>query len=197
MIQLTGVMAAAEDIQAFCEKNQWPFCIIGGVAIQRWGEPRLTQDVDLTVLSGFGDEEKFIDRLLQTYSARRPGAREFAVERRVVLLNAPNGTGVDIALGALPFEERSIQRASSWNWGDGHHLKTCSAEDLIVHKVFAGRFLDWGDVERVLTRQHGKLNLGQIKSELKPLLELKGEMEGLEKLDHLLATVDRRLGAKP
>src|SRR3954447_4688191 len=106
MIQLTGVMAAAEDIQAFCEKNQWPFCIIGGVAIQRWGEPRLTQDVDLTVLSGFGDEEKVIDRLLQTYSARRPGAREFAVERRVVLLNAPNGTGVDIALGALPFEER-------------------------------------------------------------------------------------------
>jgi len=40
-------------------------------------------------------------------------------------------------------------------------LTTCSAEDLVVHKVFAGRGLDWGDVERVLIRQHGKLNLHQ------------------------------------
>ena len=76
-------------------------------------------------------------------------------------------------------------------------MTTCSAEDLVVHKAFAGRDLDWGDVERVLIRQHGKLNFGQIRSELTPLLELKGEREALDKLERMIATVERRLRAKP
>src|SRR5437879_7554464 len=109
MIHLPGVLAAAEDVQAFCQRHHWGFCFIGGVALQRWGEPRLTQDVDLTLLTGFGREEEF---------------------------------------------------------------------------------------ERVLTRQHGKLDLKQIRAELKPLLELKGEPESLDKLEGKIATVERRLKAK-
>jgi len=49
----------------------------------------------------------------------------------------------------------------------------------------------------VLIRQHGKLNLAQVRTELKPLLELKGEMEALDKLEHKIATVERRLRATP
>jgi hypothetical protein len=100
---------------------------------------------------------------------------------------------VDIALGALPFEERSVERSSKWEWTPGQSLTTCSAEDLIVHKVFAGRDLDWGDAERVLVRQHGKLSLSQIRSELVPLLELKGEPETMARLEQKIATVERRL----
>jgi hypothetical protein len=66
-------------------------------------------------------------------------------------------------------------------------------DDWVVHKAFAGRDLDWGDAERVLARQHGKLNLVQIRAELKPLLELKDAPESLDKLERVLATVDRRL----
>jgi hypothetical protein len=76
-------------------------------------------------------------------------------------------------------------------------LITCSAEDLVVHKTFAGRDLDWGDVERVLTRQHGKLDIKQIQAELKPLLELKGELEAMDKLERMIAKVDRRLKTQP
>lgn len=71
---------------------------------------------------------------------------------------------MDVALAAFPFEERSIQRASQWTWTAGQGLLTCSAEDLVVHKVFAGRDLDWSDTERILTRQHGKLNLPDLHS---------------------------------
>lgn len=76
-------------------------------------------------------------------------------------------------------------------------MKTCSAEDLITHKAFAGRDLDWGNLERVLVRQHGKLDLAQIRSELKPLLDLKDAPEALDKLERIGATVERRLSAKP
>ena len=65
MILLARVLAAAGDVQRYCQQQDWRFCFIGGVAVQRWGEPRLTQDVDLTLLTGFGDEEKFVDALLK------------------------------------------------------------------------------------------------------------------------------------
>jgi hypothetical protein len=52
MIHLPGVLKAAGEVQSFCQSQGRKFCFIGGVALQRWGEPRLTQDVDLTLLIG-------------------------------------------------------------------------------------------------------------------------------------------------
>jgi hypothetical protein len=75
-------------------------------------------------------------------------------------------------------------------------LTTCSAEDLVIHKAFAGRDRDWGDVESVLIRQRLELKLGLVRKELKPLLELKGQPDAMAKLDGLIATVKRRLQAK-
>lgn len=196
MIHLPRVLEAAGEIQSFCKQQGWHFCFIGGIAVQRWGEPRMTQDVDLTLLTGFGKEEHFTDVLLRTFTGRRTDAREFALSRRVLLIRTGSGVDVDIALGALPFEERSIRRASVWSWAADQSLITCSAEDLVVHKAFAGRDLDWGDIERVLIRQYGKLSLDQIRSELKPLLELKGEPDALDKLEGKIVTVERRLRTK-
>jgi hypothetical protein len=64
-------------------------------------------------------------------------------------------------------------------------LQTCSAEDLIVHKAFAGRDRDWLDIEGILLVQKGRLNLNQVVEELNPLLALKEEPESLGKLARL------------
>jgi len=197
MTGLDELLRAAGALETVLRRNGWQFCFIGGVAVQRWGLPRFTQDIDLTLLTGFGNEEKFIDALLKELNPRRPDAREFALSSRVLLAQTRDGVDVDVALGALPFEERCIARTSAWQLGDGTMLTTCSAEDLVVHKVFAGRDLDWGDVERVLIRQHGKLDLKQIRAELNPLLELKGAIEAMDKLEKMITTVDRRLAGKP
>jgi hypothetical protein len=193
---LDELLLAASNLQTFLTEQGCKFCFIGGVAVQRWGTPRFTQDIDLTLLTGFGGEEQFVDLLLKELEPRRPDSRQFALTNRVLLARTRGGIEVDVALGALPFEERTISRASFWQLRDRVILTTCSAEDLLVHKVFAGRDLDWGDVERILIRQRGDLNLAQIRSELKPLLEIKGESEALDKLARLLATVERRLGPK-
>ncbi len=195
MIQLQAVLLAAEEVQAFCLKQGWRFCFIGGVALQRWGEPRLTQDADLTLLTGFGAEESFADALLSRFVGRRADAREFALRNRVLLIQTGAGVAVDVAFGGVPFEERSVQRASPWEWATDHVLTICSAEDLVIHKVFAGRDRDWGDVGSVLTRQSLKLDLRLVWQELKPLLELKGQPEAIAKLNDLIATVNRRLSA--
>ena len=147
------------------------------------------------MLTGFGTEESFADPLLARFAPRRADAREFALHHRVLLIQTDAGVAVDVAFGGVPFEERSVERASPWPWTKDHVLTTCSAEDLLVHKVFAGRDRDWGDLEGVLIRQHGKLNLAQVRVELTPLLDLKGQPEAITKLDGLLAVVNRRLSA--
>ena len=50
------VYRAAAELQRRFQDRGWRFCLIGGLALQRWGEPRETIDVDVTLLTGFGDE---------------------------------------------------------------------------------------------------------------------------------------------
>lgn len=60
MLELIRVAAGLQD---FCEARDWRFCFIVGLTLQRWGEPRETIDVDVTLLTGFGSEEPFIAAL--------------------------------------------------------------------------------------------------------------------------------------
>ncbi len=40
----------AVDLHNYLESCNHSFCVIGGTAQQRWGEPRVTQDVDVTLI---------------------------------------------------------------------------------------------------------------------------------------------------
>ncbi len=66
---MNEVIRAAAELQDFCAARNWRFCFIGGLAVLRWGEPRETADADLTLLTGFGTEDPFIDALLGRFDA--------------------------------------------------------------------------------------------------------------------------------
>lgn len=183
---MNRIFEAALDIQSACLSRGWKFCIIGAVAVQRWGEPRLTRDVDLTVLSGFGSEAEYVDALLVSYRPRIDDAREFALRYRVVLIRTAAGVPIDVALGAMPFEERAVARASPFAVGENQSILTCSAEDLVVYKAFAGRDQDWLDIEGVIARQGPGLDTALVLAEAGPLLELKEAPAALERLRRLL-----------
>lgn len=183
---LSKVLKAALEIQAFCEGRDWKFCFIGGLALQPWGNPRATQDADLNLLTGFTGEEDYVDALIGEYRLRRPDGRAFALRNRVLLLWSSDGVGIDISLGALPFEERSIGRSRICLLAPGHSLRVCSPEDLIVHKAFASRDQDWADVDMVLLRQGNTLNVRQIFEELVPLAELKEDSSIVPRLETMM-----------
>jgi hypothetical protein len=183
---VNSILETALEVQGFCRARSWRFCIIGAMAVQRWGEPRLTQDVDVTVLSGFGSEEGFVDALLSGFRGRIPDARAFALRHRVVLLESSSVVPIDVALGGIPFEERVVDRASGFDVGGPEPLLTCSAEDLVVLKSFAGRDKDWIDVEGVVTRQGSNLDSALVLRELEPLLELKDDTASLPRLREIL-----------
>ena len=185
------VIRAAAELQTFFEAQGWRFSFIGGLALQRWGEPRETIDVDLTLLTGFGGEEAFVQKILEHYDARIADAVDFALTRRVLLARAPSGVGLDIALGGLPFEESVVARSSLFAFQPEVYLRICSAEDLIVMKAFAGRGKDWLDVEGIIVRQTGKLDWPYIRNQLQPLTELKEAPEIMAELEQRRLAFER------
>lgn len=179
MIELFRLAAELQDV---CRRQRWQFCFIGGIAVQRWGEPRVTQDVDMTILTGFGHESLYIDDLLRRYRPRVANSAEFALENRVLLLESQSGIGINVALGALPFEQHVVDRATPFAFLPDCELLTCSAEDLIVLKSFADRPRDWVDVENVIARQGARLDWAYVDECLAPLAELKDSPEILKRL---------------
>ncbi|MBI4582010.1 MAG: hypothetical protein HY718_20095, partial [Planctomycetes bacterium] len=158
------------------------------LAVQRWGRPRFTHDLDLTLLTGLGTETPYIHELLAEFSSRIPDAERFALVNRVLLLSSSEGIPIDIALGGMPFEERMVERATDFRYTKDALLCTCSGEDLVVLKAFADRPQDWVDIEGVLIRQQAALDRRYILENLGPLCELK---ESPEIVDKLVAMFDR------
>ena len=109
---MNALIRAAADLQSVCEGQRWHFCFIGGLAVLRWGEPRETIDVELTLITGFGREREFVSVLLDAFRPRIDDAAAFAERNRVLLLRTASGVGLDIALGGLPFEELAVERST-------------------------------------------------------------------------------------
>ena len=182
---MNTVLGAALEVQQRLSAKGEHFCFIGGIALQRWGEARFTRDVDVTVLAPFGDESVAAERLLSVFRPRMADARDFAIRNRVLLLESSGGIALDVAFGAIPFEERCVARASDWALALGSILHTCSAEDLIVLKAFASRPRDWLDIESVHVRMGAALNWEQIFEEFAPLAEVRDLPGVLEKLQQI------------
>jgi len=177
---------AAADVQAFCLERGWRFCFIGGLAVQYWAEARVTRDIDLTLLTGFGGEQPFIEALLGRFRARHADAAVFALRNRVLLLQTDKGIGIDIALGGLPVEESIVSRARDWEVLPGSSLRLCTAEDLILLKAFAARPQDWHDVKMTIVRQGGaNLDWNYIFDYLKPLADAKEEPGIVDELSEI------------
>ena len=181
----SGLFASAFALQQTLSAAGFRFCFIGGIVLARWGEPRFTQDLDLTLLCPFGGESRIAQALEPLLASRVQSPREFAIEARIYIGRLADGTPVDIALGGLPFEERTVERASHFAFADDLSLLTCSGEDLIVMKAFANRERDWLDVESVLIRQAGRLDWRIIEEELAPLAPLREEADVVARLQAL------------
>jgi hypothetical protein len=185
---MTPLLDAAIEVTRWLDGEKIPACIIGGLAVERWGQPRLTQDVDLTILAPYGDEDPIIDKCLKKFPARNSDARAFALDYRVLLLTASNGVELDLALGASGFETESIARSSPYEFATGYVMRTCSAEDLIIHKAVAGRPRDLDDIEGVIHRQWRVLDVELVRRWLAVFEQLKEDST-------LLPTFERTLAA--
>jgi hypothetical protein len=96
------VYRAADELQSHFRSQGWRFCLIGGIALQRWGEPRETIDVDVTLLAGFGHEEGIVRTLLSWYRPRVAEPLAFALSNRVLTTASAEDIVIMKAFAARP-----------------------------------------------------------------------------------------------
>lgn len=167
-----------------------PYMVIGGQAVLLYGEPRLTRDIDITL--GVGKES--LPQVLQAAAACGlepiPENVEEFVGRTMVLpaLERKSGIRVDFIFSFTPYERQAISRAREVALGGGT-VKFASPEDLIIHKLFAGRPQDEVDVRSVIANNKD-INTDYIRRWLK---EFDASLPG----KGFTANFDRLLGEQP
>lgn len=131
-----------------------PYMVIGGQAVLVYGEPRLTRDIDVTL--GLGPErwQEVAD------FARREGWQILAedpadlVKKTLVLpcLDSSSGIRLDFIFSFSAYEQEALSRVRRVTVGNAQ-VCFASLEDLVIHKVVAGRPRDLEDVRSILLKQ--------------------------------------------
>lgn len=135
------------------EQRALPYAVMGGQAVLLHGEPRVTRDIDLTLAI---DTDR-LPELLQL--AAESGWRVLAaepekfVERHLVLPceDPASGVRLDFVFGVTPFERQAVERALSVSM-QGVRVRVVTPEDLLIHKLVAGRARDLEDARGLLRR---------------------------------------------
>jgi hypothetical protein len=179
-----ALLKAAVEVQSVLSAGGIRSCVIGGLAVQRWGEPRATQDVDFSALAPIGEEQRALDLLLGAFTPRRPDGRAFAIANRVLLIQASNGVAADVGLAGSPFEVDILDRSTVWEVAPGFSVVTCSAEDLVIYKLVAR---DVADIEGIVRRQWAALDVERIRRYGTLFAELKEEPELMRPFEKALA----------
>ena len=170
---------------AFLEEHGHRYAIIGGLALPQWGVIRATNDVDLKVLVPDTNYSAVRAALRAAFPQR---ARVHVPQDPLIVAVNIDGVIIDFLLALPGYEELIIQHAVQRDLG-GWSAWICSAEDLVIQKVVAGRGKDWPDVEALLIEQRGKLDEVYIEDWLVQFAEALEKPDLLAEYRRLLARV--------
>jgi len=151
------------------------YMVIGGQAVLIHGEPRLTRDIDITLGAGLDQVGEVLD-IVRNWGWRVlvDDPLDF-VQRTMVLpcLEPESSFRVEFIFSFTPYERGALQRALRVNL-NGTDVRFASAEDLIIHKIFAGRPRDLEDVRGILLKNK-ELDLTYLRRWLKEFDRTMGE----------------------
>jgi len=149
--------------------------VIGGQAVLLYGEPRLTRDIDITLGLGVDGLDR-VKKIISTVGLKSLVRKEKEfVERNTVLpaIDKKSGIRVDFIFSFSLYERQAIERGKDMKLGRSL-VRFASLEDVVVHKVIAGRARDLEDVRSILLK-NPKYDSGYIKKWLKAFDESLGE----------------------
>lgn len=149
---------ALRSVIAFLEASGYRYAIIGGIALSRWGVVRATYDVDIKVVVPDTDYARIRTTIESAFPQR---ARQNGPENPLIVPVVVGQVIVDFLLALPGYEEQIIERAVLQDFG-GWSAWICSAEDLIIQKVVAGRVKDWMDVDALLSERLADLDEAYI-----------------------------------
>jgi len=161
-----------EKIALALEMREIPYMLIGGQAVLLYGEPRLTRGIDIILGMGpeqLSDVRDMVKGLGWKVLVEAP---ETFVRKTMVLpcLEPEMGIRVDLIFSSSPYEREAMERVRRVPIGRAQ-VRFASIEDLIIHKIIAGRQRDLEDVKSVLIKNPG-VDVTYIRRWLAPFEEI-------------------------
>ena len=139
------------------------YMLIGGQAVLLYGEPRLTRDIDITLGLPPSDVERLLAlaaNLAAEVLADKPA--EFAAETSVLpCRDSATSIRIDFIFSWSAYEQEALSRVNKVTLG-ASQVCFASPEDVVVHKMVAGRPRDLEDVRSILVKNPG-LDLDYIR----------------------------------
>lgn len=134
-------------------KSNIPYMVIGGQAVLIYGEPRFTKDIDITLGIDIDKIEcirKVISELGFTIQVKK--YRDFVKKTMVLpVIDKKTGIEIDFVFSISNYERQAIDRAKNIKFGNTD-VKIATLEDVVIHKIFAGRPRDLEDVKVMLIK---------------------------------------------
>ncbi len=159
---MTKFEAALLDLAAFLDERRLPYMVIGGFANIHWGIERFTKDLDITVEIAQEALPELLAGLEHSFRITMANPLEFARRNHMIRIQTRTGVDADLMLAALPYESAAIRRAVAVDLG-GKTVRLCTPEDLIIHKLSSERTQDAADVEGIMVRRSGRLDLSYLR----------------------------------
>jgi len=171
----------------YLDQQKIPYMIIGGQAVLVYGRPRLTRDIDITLgvdTDRFDSVEGVCKRLKLRILVENP--EDFARDTKVLPAEEPDSkVRIDFIFSFTPYEEQAIEN-SKRILIDDYPVRFASCEDIIIHKMVAGRAIDEEDVKSILAKNENAVDLEYVNKWLSEFGRIQ-EHEGiLERFDSLL-----------
>lgn len=180
--QLKAALAMHDFFFANLKLN---YAVIGGIALQFWGDPRFTRAIDLTVQDRL-ELADLVRRTTEAFGSRVSDPYAFARETRMLLLNVEE-VDVDVAIALRGYEDSLFQKVHPYEVEPGKRVHICSAEDLIIQKALAGRPQDLSDIQGVIYRQGDGLEVRYVRSWLRKFSEALQDPEILARFERAYA----------
>jgi len=179
------IKKTAQDL----DRRKIPYMIIGGQAVLLYGRPRLTRDIDITLgldTDNFASIEGVCKKLKLRPLVENP--HDFAVKTKVLPTEEPDSKiRVDFIFSFTPYETQAIKNAKRVVIDD-YPVKFASCEDVIIHKMVAGRAIDEEDVKAILAKNRAEIDLKYVEKWLLEFGKIPEHEGMLAKFNGLLKT---------
>ena len=124
--------------------------VFGAQAVNLYGFPRATADLDLTIEIAAEELAGFIDELeREGFEARFPDLAFIAASRVIPVVHRTSGLPIDLVLAGPGLEQRFLDEVALMTVGR-RKIPVLSPENLVVTKLLAGRPKDLEDIRELV-----------------------------------------------
>jgi len=168
-VAANAVTDALNQVWAALAPFQLPMALMGGLALAVWKHPRNTRDVDILVDLRDLNPDDLVEAMTRAgmRPKRQPPVLLVGAQRIVQLLHEPPGTFLDIQIDVLladsAYQKEALTHATPAKLNSQCEVAVLSCEDLIIHKLLAGRIIDRADVATLLRANRASLDLPYLK----------------------------------